>query len=241
MKQYGKLCTVIYDLDKPLAQEKELSLYLQEMGSCDKRVLEPMCGSGRFYIPLLQKGYDISGFDLSDEMLKACRKKCKEMGLDADLFQADLRSFTASESYDCVVIPVGSLSLITDQKDIQKSFSRIYNCLREGGTYVLSFQSDLDHKDDISEWQETMRYRYRDMDLICKMKQRVQDGFIDMKLLYELRKNDELIEKELQDFPHRLYTAQEMKHYLQEAGFSSIRAVCSDDTEDDYTVLSCKK
>ncbi|MBN2532855.1 MAG: hypothetical protein JXB88_08190 [Spirochaetales bacterium] len=68
---YGKLCTIIYDLDKPMAGEKELSLYKRFVNSKDDPILESMCGSGRFYIPLLKQGYNISGFDLSDEIMNS--------------------------------------------------------------------------------------------------------------------------------------------------------------------------
>ena len=35
-----------------------------------KKILEPLCGSGRFLVPFVERGLDISGIDLSNEMLQ---------------------------------------------------------------------------------------------------------------------------------------------------------------------------
>jgi SAM-dependent methyltransferase len=70
----GKLCTIFNDLGKSLAAREETGLYTRFVRSKRESILEPMCGSGRFLLPLLQQGYDISGFDLSSDMLDACRK-----------------------------------------------------------------------------------------------------------------------------------------------------------------------
>ena len=40
-----------------------------------------MCGSGRFLIPLLKRGFDIDGVDASPHMLQACRDHCQRLGL----------------------------------------------------------------------------------------------------------------------------------------------------------------
>lgn len=52
MSYYGKLCTLMYDIDKPFLPENELSFYKKYLYSKDVEILEPMCGSGRFFIPI---------------------------------------------------------------------------------------------------------------------------------------------------------------------------------------------
>lgn len=65
---YGGLCTEMYELLHKEAPQDELAFYLSyaEKG---KKILEPLCGSGRFLIPFLERGFAISGIDLSTEML----------------------------------------------------------------------------------------------------------------------------------------------------------------------------
>ncbi len=52
---YGSLCTEMYEILHKEAPEDELSFYLSyaEKGMS---ILEPLCGSGRFLVPFLQRG-----------------------------------------------------------------------------------------------------------------------------------------------------------------------------------------
>ena len=70
---YRKICAEFYDSDKQLASEDELALY-KKYFSKNELLLEPMCGSGRLLIPLLQLGYNIEGFDSSSEMLNRLKQ-----------------------------------------------------------------------------------------------------------------------------------------------------------------------
>ena len=65
---YGSLCTEMYEILHEQVPKDELNFYLSyaEKGM---KILEPLCGSGRFMIPFIQQGFDITGIDLSKKML----------------------------------------------------------------------------------------------------------------------------------------------------------------------------
>ena len=92
---YGSLCTELYEILHEKAPEDELNFYLSyaEKG---KTILEPLCGSGRFFVPFLERGLDICGIDLSEEMLA----KLKEKESKARVWQADLLEYSSEEKYD---------------------------------------------------------------------------------------------------------------------------------------------
>ena len=60
---YGCLCTEMYEILHETAPQDELDFYLSyaEKG---KKILEPLCGSGRVFITIQKKGFYILGFDL---------------------------------------------------------------------------------------------------------------------------------------------------------------------------------
>jgi len=60
-----RLLTEAYDLDKPDAPGLELERWMRYARSADGPVLEVMCGSGRFLLPLALAGIDIDGTDPS--------------------------------------------------------------------------------------------------------------------------------------------------------------------------------
>ena len=77
MNEYTMLCTEMYDLDKPSAPDDVLSFYLDYAEKAKGRVLAPMCGTGRFLIPLSERGFSIDGFDNSVYMLEACKESVR--------------------------------------------------------------------------------------------------------------------------------------------------------------------
>lgn len=63
---YGSLCTEMYEILHEQAPQDELDFYLSYAEKGEK-ILEPLCGSGRFLVPFLKRGFDVSGMDLSEE------------------------------------------------------------------------------------------------------------------------------------------------------------------------------
>ena len=81
---YGRLCTELYEILHEKAPQDELDFYLSyaEKG---QKILEPLCGSGRFLVPFMERGFDIDGMDSSIEMLE----KLKQKAPDAKIIHAD--------------------------------------------------------------------------------------------------------------------------------------------------------
>src|SRR5439155_9828536 len=81
LAEYKALLTEAYDLDEPGPPPQELAYYLGHIQTCGEPVLEAMCGSGRYLVPLLEAGVDVDGVDASPDMLAACATKCAARGL----------------------------------------------------------------------------------------------------------------------------------------------------------------
>lgn len=109
---YGSLCTEMYEILHREAPQDELEFYLS-YAQKGMSILEPLCGSGRFLIPFLERGYDISGMDLSAEMLA----KLKDKVPDAKVFQTDILKFETNEKFDYIFISSGPVSLVLKSKN----------------------------------------------------------------------------------------------------------------------------
>lgn len=243
MSNYGKLCTIIYDLDKPYAAKEETGIYSELIESKNDKILEPMCGSGRFYIPLLKDGYNITGFDLSEDMLEFCRKKCFELGIKPNIFKADIARYQCNRKYKYIFIPVGSISLLISENDLHQSLFNIYNCLENNGVFVFSYLELESKGEDINEWKETQNYTIDDKKIVCKQKSKYinESNVLDIKLLYELIQDEVVIEKEYQDFPVKLFNEEYLKKILKTIGFSEIKPIKSRNPKNDYNILKCVK
>ena len=137
MSSYGKLSTAFYDLDKPAAPPDAVAFYLDRARSSNGPVLEPMCGSGRFLLPLLQAGVAVEGVDASPEMLAACRRRAEAFGLRATLDEQSLEILSLPRRYGLAFVPAGSLGLIHPRASIRACLRALRRHLSRGATLLV--------------------------------------------------------------------------------------------------------
>ena len=217
---YGSLCTEMYEILHEQAPQDELNFYLSyaEKG---KKILEPLCGSGRFLVPFLERGFDIIGMDLSKEMLE----KLKQKAPNARVMQADIINFTAEEKFDYIFIPSGSISLFTDMNMCWGILKKMKELLAPGGKFVFAVDTVFDKCNEDSDYQTSVSVKTKEgFDLLLKGKNHY-DGVSQTQFspsIYELYNGTELLQSERMDFQTHLYRYGKMEIYLSECGFKSI-------------------
>src|SRR5919108_147323 len=65
-----------------------------------RRFLEPACGSGRLMTGLAARGYQVTGFDLSQRALSYLRRRLARRLLRAETFKAEMSDFRLSRPVD---------------------------------------------------------------------------------------------------------------------------------------------
>lgn len=217
---YGSLCTEMYEILHEQAPQDELNFYLSyaEKG---KKILEPLCGSGRFLVPFLKRGFDISGMDLSGEMLA----KLKQKAPDAKAIQADIIDYAVQEQFDYIFIPSGSVSLFTDMGMCQRILQKMKELLAPGGKFVFAVDTVFDRCEEDSDYKVNVSVKTKEgYDLVLKGKnhydEKSQTQFSPS--IYELYHGAELLQSETMDFQTHLYRYGEMDEYLRGCGFKSI-------------------
>lgn len=105
-----------------------------------KNILEMACGTGNISYFLAKAGYDITAFDLSEEMLSIAYNKLMEFD-NIKLLQQDMRDFSIDEKYDSVIATCDSINYITESDDLLSTFKNVYEHLREGGLFIFDINS----------------------------------------------------------------------------------------------------
>ncbi|MEN9577904.1 MAG: hypothetical protein RJA70_913, partial [Pseudomonadota bacterium] len=137
MSQYGKLATEFYQLDKPEAQPDAFDFYASFAREARGPIHEPLCGSGRFLLPLLAEGLDISGSDASAHMLDACSARAERLGLSPELSQQRLETLSLARAPSLMFIPSGSFALLLDDDLVRSALRRAYEVLAPGGLFLV--------------------------------------------------------------------------------------------------------
>lgn len=224
---YGELCTEVYDHTKKIGQslDGDIEYYRDRLKNCKGRILEPMVGSGRVLIPLLDAGLTVDGVDYSPEMLASCRQRCAERGLSANLYRSDLQTLSLPHSYEAIIIPGGSLLLIEKRKESLQVLKRLYDHLQPGGRLLLDlFLPDPNF--ECGQYSETSTFHMPNGDIITLESKLVEaDLYNQYKvsyLKYEKWRNGSLIQTELQRLALRWYGVDEFKLILENIGFADV-------------------
>lgn len=227
VNHYGNLCVEMYEILHENAMEDELKFYLS-YAKKDSKILEPLCGSGRFLIPFMQLGFDICGVDASKEMLHKLYLKAP----NAKVIESDIYEFNSKQKFDYIFIPSGSISLFTDIVYCKKILNKLKQMLSLGGKLVFAVDTILTKNLNNNEYKISASVKTKEgFDLILKNK-----SFYDERShvqfypsIYELYDGDVLLKSEYMDFRIYLYEYGEMDLYLQDIGFSEINAYSSFD------------
>lgn len=220
-ESYKNLCTEYYDLDKPYAPKEALDFYLTMAQKAKGPILEPMCGTGRFLIPLVEAGYKVVGFDNSEQMLNVCRQRCQEKKLEIELKKCGFEDFVSTEIFNLVFIPSGSFGLLTDLKDSSKALDLINKWLSSDGKFV--FEIETLHAAEIKPgfWKASW-VKKPDGSLIVLNYACVFDEITSIQTIlcrYELWSHNEIVQTEVEEFCVRLYSIEEIEMLLNGHGF----------------------
>lgn len=225
--RYGKLASRVYNLDKPIGRSfGDLEYYRQRLEHCSEGpILEPAVGNGRIYVPLLEAGFRVEGFDASDEMLAYCREGCRIRNLSASLTRQTFEEFSYDKRFAAIIVPAGSFQLVTDVASAGAVLKRFYDYLAPDGKLLV----DLDPIGSFFGPSGSVRnWMTEDGDLITLTDHRVETDYVAQTTLSHLRyehwQGGNLMTTELDLFKLRWWGVNEFSLALRAAGFTDIVA-----------------
>src|SRR3990167_3422663 len=212
METYKNLCTQFYDLDKPTAPADALSFYLEYAKSANGPIFEPMCGAGRFLIPMLERGFEIEGADASQYMLSICREKCNAKKLNPKLHLQFLQQMAFKNRYAIIFIPSGSLGLITDVVEVKKCLNILYDHLLPNGKLIFEIETINSVPNDLGGSEERCVYGTSGEKItLTSVSSYDQNNQILQSIgCYELFINGKKLQTETEKFQVRLYQDKEI-------------------------------
>ncbi|MBZ9665823.1 class I SAM-dependent methyltransferase [Pseudomonas sp. LMG 31766] len=224
MNKYGKLAAWVYHLDKPIGRSfGDLEYYQQRLAGLDGPILEPAVGNGRIFVPLLETGLAIEGFDASQEMLGHCRQECLSRQLATPLTCQMFDTFSYDKDFAAIIMPAGSFQLITDVTSALNVLKRFHDHLLPGGKMML----DIDPISSFFEVNSHVRsWKAENGDLLTltapppEMDHVAQTSLSYLR--YEHWRDGALMGTELDLFHLRWWGIEELAFALRAAGFTDI-------------------
>ncbi len=121
-----------------------------------RRLLEPACGTGRLLTEMAARGFDTSGFDLSEPSLAYLHRRLARRKLQANVFLGDMADFHLPKPVDLAYNTFDSFRHLLTEKAAQRHLECVAENLRPGGLYLLGFHLlPLDASEECTErWTE---------------------------------------------------------------------------------------
>ncbi len=211
-------------------------------------VLDLGCGTGRMTLELARLGYDMTGVDISTEMLDIARENSENSGF-ADkilLLCQDMREFELYGTVDVTVSCLDTVNHLTDTKSLDKCLSLVHNYLIPDGLFIFDingkhkFETVYSDKSYVMEedagvcvWQNYYNEKNHISDFYITLFSEGEDG--------RYTRYDD-IERE------RMYTLRSIKAALNRSGFEFIGAyrdfdfnTATDEDDRIYIVARCIK
>jgi ubiquinone/menaquinone biosynthesis C-methylase UbiE len=103
------------------------------------RLLDLGCGTGRLLISFARRGFQVTGVDLSEEMLRLATEKAGSAGVTAELLQANLVELDhlPAESFDYAACLFSTLGMVSGAEARRRVLAHVRRLLRPGGRFVL--------------------------------------------------------------------------------------------------------
>ena len=183
-------------------------------------VLDLACGTGTMTKLFTERGYELIGVDISEEMLMEAREKTQDIqGVPPMFLHQSMPELDLYGTVDACICCLDSLNYLTNPRDVRRTFERLHLFIAPGGVLIfdvhapkkmeaLDAQVFLDERDDLyCVWRTEYRKRAKTLDY-----------YVD---IFRALDNDTW-ERSFEEHHQRAYTVSELTEWLKAAGFTAI-------------------
>jgi SAM-dependent methyltransferase len=223
----GPLSALFHDADRPRATDEEVAWYAASLPRDAGTILEPMSGSGRMLVPLLEAGFSVHGVDVSEPMIASCAARLASAGRDTPLFRQDITALNLPFRYCAAFIAGGSFQLLTGRHAAIDALLRIRAHLIEPGLLLLglSIPDQAEHPPGAAVIEVRHAMLADGTQLACRSERVVdiQKRRIRTQSRYERRDRSRIVAREDETMMMTWYDEEQISTLLGDAGYRDVR------------------
>src|SRR3954453_22182152 len=104
-------------------------------GFAGRRVLDVACGTGKSFVPMLDRGYEVVACDLSPEMVSRAREKAA--GRSARVLVADMRVLPRLGAFGLLTCLDDAVNYLASEGELRAALEGFARNLRPGGLAIF--------------------------------------------------------------------------------------------------------
>ncbi len=172
------------------------------------KVLDLCCGAGRYSIELAKRGYNITGQDLSKQLIDQAAKNADLNNVRINFILRDMRDIPYKSYFDSIINMFTSFGYFANDEENENVVKGISNALIDDGWLIIDFinkdfvVSNLKMKDEfVKNGMKISQYRKYDVSTKRLEKQinissdGVEKEYLESVRLYELKDFKQILKK----------------------------------------------
>ncbi len=176
---------------------------------------ELACGTGNMTKRFSDKGYDVIGIDMAQEMLNVAREKCDERVL---LLNQDMTMFELFGTVDAVLCLLDSINYVDSKDKLLNMFKLVENYLEFGGVFVFDINSAYKLRNVLAE-----NTFVRETEHVMSVWENEQDAnCVHFYLNFFAENEDGTYNRFYEEHTEYIYETDELTSLLEQAGFINI-------------------
>lgn len=116
-------------------------------GLTGNRLLDVACGTGNSFMPMVERGYDLTACDISPSMVDEARLKAP----DAEIAVADMRALPWSDRFDLVTCMDDAINYLLAEDDLRAAIASMAGALNAEGILVFDANTLGTYRGDFAE------------------------------------------------------------------------------------------
>ncbi|MBI3973420.1 MAG: class I SAM-dependent methyltransferase [Chloroflexi bacterium] len=100
-------------------------------------ILDLACGHGRHAVPLAQRGYRVTGQDLSEVFLRRAEVHARAQGVDVRWVHGDMRHIPFEHEFDAVINIFTAFGYLESEEEDERVLREVHKALKPGGLFLL--------------------------------------------------------------------------------------------------------
>ncbi|WP_105955936.1 class I SAM-dependent DNA methyltransferase [Apilactobacillus quenuiae] len=143
---YQEFAELYDELFDPTMYEKWLDFVESNVNKNDN-ILDVACGTGRLISLMINKNYNVSGLDMSSDMLTIADNNLRKNNQNANLIQGNMMDLSSFPEYQVITCFDDSLCYLNDLQELKLAFENAYHHLSNSGRYLFDvitpYQTDI--------------------------------------------------------------------------------------------------
>ena len=221
MDAYHELASSYDRLTNDVDYAATVAFYMQIL---QKEQLQPRtavdlaCGTGSVTALLAEKGMEVVGVDMSEEMLCQAAQKAEMLEHRPIFICQKLQKLQLPRGVDLAVCALDSLDYITDPEDCREAIQRIYRVLNPGGCFIF----DVNTPQKLQAMDDQI-FLDEDDDVYCVWRGDFDsDSNICTYAMDLFQRQGDTWLRSYEEHREYAYSAEQLTAYLREAGFTRI-------------------